>query len=102
MPPSVSPDAPNYARDAEDLQVLSCRRTTLEWVLRRCALAEPNVRFEVGVGVAGLLIVEVRWPGRSTSRGVRLDDGTEHARRCRRRQHRPPGRRARVVRRPRR
>ena len=41
MPPSVPPDAPDYERDAEDLQVLSCRRTTLEWVLRRCALAEP-------------------------------------------------------------
>ncbi len=77
MPPSVSPDAPSYARDAEDLQVLSCRRTTLEWVLRRCALAEPGVRLEVGVGVAGLLADR---PGEGSPlevRGVRMDDGRE-------------------------
>ncbi len=76
MPAAVPPDAPNFARDAEDLQVLSCRRTTLEWVLRRCALAEPNVTFRVGVGVDGLIAE----PGRDTPidvRGVRLDDGTE-------------------------
>ena len=65
MPPTVPPDAPGYERDAADLQVLSCRRTTLEWVLRRCALAEPSVRFEVGVPVDGLL-VEARRARRST------------------------------------
>jgi hypothetical protein len=43
MPPSVPPDALDYAAHAEDLQVLSCRRTTLEWVLRRCTLAASNV-----------------------------------------------------------
>ena len=78
MPPSVPADAPNYERDAEDLQVLSCRRTTLEWVLRRCALEAEGVRFHVGVGVDGLLA------DRSTDnssplevRGVRLEDGVE-------------------------
>jgi 2-polyprenyl-6-methoxyphenol hydroxylase-like FAD-dependent oxidoreductase len=77
MPPDVPESAPGYARDAADLQVLSCRRTTLEWVLRRCALAEPSVRFVVGTPVVGLLIdpgtapVEVR--------GVRLEDGRELA-----------------------
>ena len=76
MPPSVPPDAPTYARDAEDLQVLCCRRTTLEWVFRRCALAEPAVRFEVGVGVDGLL-VDGRSGGPLEVRGVRLADGTE-------------------------
>ncbi|MEY2468260.1 MAG: hypothetical protein QOF21_958 [Actinomycetota bacterium] len=75
MPESVPVDAPNYARDADDLQVLSCRRTTLEWVLRRCALAEANVTFRVGVGVAGLV---VDGPGPPLEvRGVRLDDGAE-------------------------
>ena len=77
MPPSVSPDAPTYERDAEDLQVLCCRRTTLEWVLRRCALAEPDVRFDVGVGVAGLLVGGPRGDGPLDVTGVRLEDGTE-------------------------
>ncbi len=78
MPPIVPTDAPGYARDAEDLQVLCCRRTTLEWVFRRCALAEPAVRFQVGVGVAGLRAE--RGPGGVVDvRGVRLDDGTELA-----------------------
>ncbi|MGH9273093.1 MAG: FAD-dependent oxidoreductase, partial [Acidimicrobiales bacterium] len=76
MPPSVPSDAPTYARDAEDLQVLCCRRTTLEWVFRRCALAEPDVRFEVGVAVDGLL-AEGSTGGPLDVRGVRLADGTE-------------------------
>ena len=75
MPPVVPPDAPTYERDAADLQVLSCRRTTLEWVLRRCALAERGVRFEVGVPVEGLLAAEPGVP--LDVRGVRLADGRE-------------------------
>jgi 2-polyprenyl-6-methoxyphenol hydroxylase-like FAD-dependent oxidoreductase len=75
MPPVVPPDAPGYEQDAADLQVLSCRRTTLEWVLRRCALAEPSVRFEVGVPVAGLLAERGTTP--LEVRGVRLADGRE-------------------------
>jgi 2-polyprenyl-6-methoxyphenol hydroxylase-like FAD-dependent oxidoreductase len=77
MPPSVSPDAPAYARDAADLQVLCCRRTTLEWVLRRCALAETDVSFQVGVGVAGLLADGPPHAAPLDVRGVRLEDGTE-------------------------
>lgn len=77
MPPSVPADAPNRERDAEDLQVLSCRRTTLEWVLRRCALAEPAVRLQVGVGVDGLLVDGADAHGPLEVRGVRLEDGTE-------------------------
>jgi 2-polyprenyl-6-methoxyphenol hydroxylase-like FAD-dependent oxidoreductase len=59
----------------DDLHVLSCRRTTLEWVLRRCALAEPSVSRHVGVGGAGLLAEPGTMP--LEVRGVRLDDGTE-------------------------
>ena len=77
MPPSVPSDSPTYDRDAEDLQVLCCRRTTLEWVLRRCALAEPEVRFQVGVGVEGLLIGDPGATGALDVRGVRLQDGSE-------------------------
>lgn len=76
MPPTASPDSPTYERDAEDLQVLCCRRTTLEWVLRRCALAEADVRFQVGVPVEGLL-VEGSGAAPLDVRGVRLADGTE-------------------------
>ena len=75
MPPVVPVDAASYEQDAADLQVLSCRRTTLEWVLRRCALAEPSVRFEVGVPVAGLVVDAGTAP--LEVRGVRLDDGRE-------------------------
>ena len=75
MPPVVPRDAPTYERDAADLQVLSCRRTTLEWVLRRCAMAESGVRFVVGVPVDGLLVSQ---PGAPLEvRGVRLADGRE-------------------------
>jgi 2-polyprenyl-6-methoxyphenol hydroxylase-like FAD-dependent oxidoreductase len=78
LPPAASPESPTYERDAADLQVLCCRRTTLEWVLRRCALAAPDVAFRVGVGVAGLL-AEPSGDGPLEVRGVRLEDGTEVA-----------------------
>src|SRR4029079_14180531 len=38
----------------DDLKVLIVRRTTLEWVLRRAALAQPGVEIRGGVGVVGL------------------------------------------------
>ena len=74
VPPAVTPGTPAYEQSAEDLQVLSCRRTTLEWVMRRSALAEPGVSLRVGVGVSGLL-----GGGEAplVVHGVRLDDGTE-------------------------
>jgi flavin-dependent dehydrogenase len=56
LPPSVTPDVPDYERHKEDLQVLATRRTTLEWVLRRCALAEKGVEFVTGQAVAGLVV----------------------------------------------
>lgn len=76
MPPSVPVDAPGYEQDAADLQVLCCRRTTLEWVLRRCALAEPNVTFHTGIGVAGLVADPPMADAPLEVRGVRLDDGS--------------------------
>lgn len=77
MPASVPESAPNYERDADDLHVLSCRRTTLEWVLRRCALAESGVEVWVGAGVAGVLTDGEGLPLRVW--GVVLEDGTELA-----------------------
>ena len=76
MPSSVPADAPGYERDADDLKVLSCRRTTLEWVLRRCAIAEADVRFQVGVAVDGLLADPGTGSAPLEVRGVRLADGT--------------------------
>ena len=53
----------------DDLKVIIIRRTTLEWVLRKAALAEPTVSFRTGVAVTGLV-----GEGRTVT-GVRCDDG---------------------------
>ena len=71
LPPSVTPDVADYARHKEDLQVLATRRTTLEWVLRGCALAETGVTFVTGQAVAGL----VARAGAVT--GIRLEHGDQ-------------------------
>jgi 2-polyprenyl-6-methoxyphenol hydroxylase-like FAD-dependent oxidoreductase len=85
----------------EDLVMIACRRTTFEWVLRRAALAEPDVTIRTGLAVVGLLSGQ---PDASDSpiprfgagiapsatiapnvgvsptvTGVRLDDGSELA-----------------------
>jgi len=39
----------------DDLVMIACRRTTFEWVLRRAALAEPNVTIRTGLAATGLL-----------------------------------------------
>lgn len=68
----------NFEREPgdDDLVMLACRRTTFEWVLRRAALQEGRVTFEVGVGVEGLTSIAGDVP-RVT--GVRLADGREIA-----------------------
>jgi 2-polyprenyl-6-methoxyphenol hydroxylase-like FAD-dependent oxidoreductase len=38
----------------EDLVALACRRTTFEWVLRRCVLGERGVEFRHGVAATAL------------------------------------------------
>jgi 2-polyprenyl-6-methoxyphenol hydroxylase-like FAD-dependent oxidoreductase len=38
----------------EELVALACRRTTFEWVLRRCVLAEPGVELRHGVAAGAL------------------------------------------------
>lgn len=58
----------------EDLTVLIIRRTTFEWVLRRAALAEPNVTIRTDATVAGVTAAQSR-PGVPTVTGVVLDDG---------------------------
>ena len=69
LPPTITDTAP---RDGDDeLVILACRRTTFEWVLRKAAMAEPNVAFHDGVGVSGLLTEGTRVTG------VRTEDGRE-------------------------
>jgi 2-polyprenyl-6-methoxyphenol hydroxylase-like FAD-dependent oxidoreductase len=65
----------NYepAEGDEELVMIACRRTTFEWVLRKIAIDEGNVSFEVGRAVVGLVADESTPPVVS---GVRLDDGT--------------------------
>ena len=59
----------------DDLRMLPVRRTTFEWVMRTSVLAEPNVDFRVGVGVAGVELKEVA-DGPPVVTGVQLEDGT--------------------------
>jgi 2-polyprenyl-6-methoxyphenol hydroxylase-like FAD-dependent oxidoreductase len=77
MPSSVPPDTPGYEQDDADLRVLCCRRTTLEWVLRRCALASDGVTFCSGLAVTGVLADPAEAGAPLEVRGVTLDDGTE-------------------------
>jgi 2-polyprenyl-6-methoxyphenol hydroxylase-like FAD-dependent oxidoreductase len=67
----------------EDLAVLTMRRTTFEWVLRRAVAREPGVVVRSGAGVDGL---EAGDPSAGlpdavppTVTGVRLGDGTRFA-----------------------
>jgi 2-polyprenyl-6-methoxyphenol hydroxylase-like FAD-dependent oxidoreductase len=60
MPASLSDKAPR-AGD-ERFTMLATRRSTLDWVLRRTALAEPGVRIRDGTRVAGLAAVPGRPP----------------------------------------
>ena len=57
-----------------DLTMLACRRTTFEWVLRRAAMNEGRVQFNVGTGVNGLLVDTPSHRPHIT--GVRLADGS--------------------------
>ncbi len=61
----------------EDLVVLIVRRTTLEWLFREAALAQPGVELRPSSGVAELLHHVV--DGVPVVDGVRLEDGTEIA-----------------------
>jgi 2-polyprenyl-6-methoxyphenol hydroxylase-like FAD-dependent oxidoreductase len=61
----------------DDLVMIACRRTTFEWVLRRAALAEPNVSIRTGVAVVGLLPADHARGQTPNVIGVRLADGSE-------------------------
>jgi len=61
----------------EDLRVLVVRRTTLEWVLRSAALAEPGITIRTGVGVAELLGRPAADGEPAVVTGVRDESGAE-------------------------
>lgn len=60
----------------EDLRVLIVRRTTLEWVIRRAVLDEPNVEIRTGARVTGL-VAGPSIDGIPSVVGVRLEGGEE-------------------------
>jgi 2-polyprenyl-6-methoxyphenol hydroxylase-like FAD-dependent oxidoreductase len=60
----------------EDLVALACRRTTFEWVFRRCLLEEPGVRLLDGVTVESLETRAGDPPTVTGIRGRRTDGST--------------------------
>ncbi len=75
LPPTMTNYEPELGDD--ELTMLTCRRTTFEWVLRRVVLDEGRVKFQVGVGVNGLLHETDSETGLERVVGVRLEDGSE-------------------------
>jgi 2-polyprenyl-6-methoxyphenol hydroxylase-like FAD-dependent oxidoreductase len=61
----------------EDLRVIIVRRTTLEWVLRTAALAQPHVEVRTDQVVTGLVAGPPAADGTPVVAGVRLQDGSE-------------------------
>lgn len=54
----------------DDLVIIRCRRTTLEWVFRDRALAEPNIEWRPATRVLGLTTDGKRVTGVSTDAGI--------------------------------
>lgn len=77
LPDTMTGYSPEPA-DSE-LNMLTCRRTTFEWVLRRTVLDEGRVTFSTGVGVNGLTHEPDEATGLPRITGVRLEDGSEIA-----------------------
>lgn len=71
MPPTLADRTPRPGD--EDLTVLATRRSTVDWVLRRAAAAEPGVRICHGVQIEGL-VTEPGDPPRVT--GLRTSAGS--------------------------
>ncbi len=74
LPESLTDRAPRVGDD--ELVALACRRTTFEWVLRRCVLDSPGVTLRDGIDVLGL----TRATTETRIDGLRVRDGdTESA-----------------------
>lgn len=74
LPPTMVGFTPEP--DDAELTMLTCRRTTFEWVLRRVVLDEGRVDFRTGVGVRGLLVADDHPSGLPCITGVVLEDET--------------------------
>ena len=76
LPPTMREFAPEPG-DSE-LSMLTCRRTTFEWVLRRTVLDEGRVEFRTGRGVRSLVTSDSNGESSGAPRvtGVELEDGT--------------------------
>lgn len=74
LPPTMM----GFEREESDdeLTMLTCRRTTFEWVLRRVVLDEGRVRFATGVGVNGLTHELDDDTGLTRITGITLEDGS--------------------------
>ncbi len=60
----------------DDLKVIIVRRTTLEWVLRKAAIAQPGVEGRTGVTVTGVAAGEPAADGTPVVTGAVLEDGS--------------------------
>lgn len=72
LPPTMVGFTPEP--DDAELTMLTCRRTTFEWVLRRVVLDEGRVDFRTGVGVRGLLADHTHPSGLPCVTGIVLED----------------------------
>jgi len=75
MPPTIEDRSPMPGD--EDLILLASRRSTLDWVLRRAAVAERRIELRAGVTVSGLLASDGTDPPRIC--GMRLGSDTMRA-----------------------
>ncbi len=71
LPATIDDPTPRPGDD--QLVALACRRITFEWVLRRRVLAEPNVEFQQGAVVKGLVSEPSSGSGPPRVRGVHLE-----------------------------
>lgn len=65
-------DDPSPKAGDEDLVAIGCRRTTLEWALRRVVADQPNITVRSGVAVGGLLSEASRVTGVRTAKGEEI------------------------------
>lgn len=77
LPPTLQAVTP-IPSDA-DLTLFACRRITFEWVLRRCVLDSPDVSWQGGASVEGLVAEPDPATGLPRVTGVRVETqaGTE-------------------------
>ena len=71
----MSPAMQEALAGDDDLQLVPCRRTTFEWVMRQHVIEQKNLSLQLGVGVAGVT-AELPVGGAPVVTGVELEDGS--------------------------